>query len=254
MSLLNEATKAPEVGSDQPVLGTQTVGSAPDVTVDTSTEDLLGGKYKTAGDLAKAYTEQSKYISDLRNSTKELEDKYKVPDAYEFDFESDETLKEYTDVVEGSKDEYDKLLGIFKENGLTQAQAKGILTEYLKAGNSSEVSVESELEKLGPKKDEILGGLTNYANSLDDSDKAILESLAFTADGVKFLHKHLVGETPKIPTGASAVSSKSSQELFDEAFAYEAKHKATISGNDGQQKHYKMLMKKAFDAQESEKK
>jgi|DEB0MinimDraft_6_1074348.scaffolds.fasta_scaffold11369_3 hypothetical protein len=231
------ATEAPEATEVQ----------AEVVSAETETVDLLGGKYKTAGDLAAAYSEQSKYIGELRKNIKDVEDKYKVPDNYDFNFEEGGQLEKYKGLSETLDLPY--LADVFKKNGLNKEQAEGVLESYLESIEASKVKPEDELLKLGHRKEQVLGELNNYKKGLNEADQKILDSMATTGEALDFLHRNLVKEKLTIPSGnVSAVSKQSAEELLSEARKYQKENGHLFEAYPAKQEEYLGKMRKYFQA------
>lgn len=231
------ATEAPEA----------TEAQAEVVSAETETADLLGGKYKTAGDLAAAYSEQSKYIGELRKNIKDVEDKYKVPDNYDFNFEEGGQLEKYKGLSETLDLPY--LADVFKKNGLNKEQAEGVLESYLESIEASKVKPEDELLKLGHRKEQVLGELNNYKKGLSEADQKILDSMATTGEALDFLHRNLVKEKLTIPSGnVSAVSKQSAEELLSEARKYQKENGHLFEAYPAKQEEYLGKMRKYFQA------
>ena len=217
-----------------------------ELTPETSTEELLGGKYKTAADLEKGYKSQSKHVGELRESIKEYEEKYKVPDAYEFKFEEGGEYEKYKALEE--QIDIEQLGEVFKKNGLTNEQATGVLESYLESIEAAKPKPEDELAKLGHRKEKILGELNQYKAGLSENDQKLLDNLATTGESLDFLHRTLVSEKLTIPTNTTPVPGKSAQELKDEASAYRKEHGHMFDADDGKRNHYLGLQRKAFRA------
>lgn len=213
---------------------------------ETSTEELLGGKYKTAADLEKGYKSQSKHIGELRQSIKEYEEKYAVPENYDFSFTEGGQLEKYKNLEDQLDLPY--LSEVFKKNGLTKDQATGVLESYLESIEAAKPKPEDELTKLGHRKEQVLGELNQYKAGLNEQDQKLLDTLAVSGEALDFLHRHLVSEKLTIPTNTTAVPGKSVQELKDEATAYRKEYGHLFDADDGKRNHYLGLQRKAFAA------
>lgn len=216
------------------------------LTAETSTEELLGGKYKTAADLEKGYKSQSKHIGELRQSIKEYEQKYAVPEDYDFNFKEGGQLEKYQALEEQLDLPY--LGEVFKKNGLTKDQATGVLESYLESIEAAKPKPEDELAKLGYRKEQVLGELNQYKQGLNEQDQKLLDTLAISGEALDFLHRHLVSEKLTIPTNTTAVPGKSVQELKDEATAYRKEYGHLFDADEGKRNHYLGLQRKAFAA------
>lgn len=251
MSLLDEL-KTPQTETTEttaeatpPETGEQST-PAEALTADTSTDELLGGKYKTAADLEKGYKSQSKHIGELRQSIKEYENKYAVPEDYDFSFKEGGQFEKYEALEEQLDLPY--LGEVFKKNGLTKDQATGVLESYLESIEAAKPKPEDELAKLGHRKEKILGELNQYKQGLNEQDQNLLDTLAISGEALDFLHRQLVSEKLTIPTNTTAVPGKSVQELKDEATAYRKDYGHLFDADQGKRDHYLGLQRKAFAA------
>ena len=219
---------------------------------DASAQDLIGGKYKTAGDLAEGYNQQKNYITELRGAVKDFESKSNVPEEYAFDFESGD-LKEFKGNYESSKDDFDSFFKVFKTAGLNQEQAGAVLKGYLDTTKTNVPTVEEEIAKLGPNSTDILSGVKRFASGLSKEDQDVFGGLTSSAAGVDFLSRHLIKRPESIPTKVNSVPSKSAGEWAQAAREYKQKNIDIIGADKSMQKEYMNLMSKVFEAEESEK-
>ena len=246
MSLLETPTETVETENVQ-AESVATEASAEVVSAETETVDLLGGKYKNAGDLAAAYSEQSKYIGELRKNIKEVEDKYKVPEDYDFNFEEGGQLEKYKELSETLDLPY--LAEVFKKNGLNKEQAEGVLESYLESIEAAKIKPEDELLKLGHRKEQVLGELNNYKRGLSEADQKILDSIAVSGEALDFLHRNLVKQNLTIPSGNAAASPKqSADELLIEARKYQKENEHLFEAYPDKQKEYLSKMRNYFVA------
>ena len=244
MSLLEtpqtETTESPAEAT-APKTGEQSALAEP------STEELLGGKYKTAADLEKGYKSQSKHIGELRKSLKEYEEKHAVPEEYDFNFQEDGSLGKYQELEEQIDLQY--LGEVFKKNGLTKNQATGVLESYLESIAAAKPKPEDELTKLGHRKEQVLGELSRYKAGLNEQDQKLLDNLATTGEALDFLHRNLVKPNLTIPSGnAAAASKQSADELLIEARKYQRENAHLFEAYPEKQKEYLGKMRKYFDA------
>jgi len=244
MSLLETPTEAVKTENAQ---AESVEASAEVVSAETETADLLGGKYKTAGDLAAAYSEQSKYIGELRKNVKEMEAKYAAPENYDFNFEEGGQLEKYKELSETLDLQY--LSEVFKKNGLNKEQAEGVLQSYLESIEASKVKPEDELLKLGHRKEQVIGELNNYKKGLSEADQKILDSLAVSGEALDFLHRNLVKPNLTIPSGnAAAAPKQSADELLIEARKYQKENEHLFEAYPDKQKEYLSKMRNYFVA------
>jgi len=244
MSLLETPTESVETENAQ---AESVEAPAEVVSAETETADLLGGKYKTAGDLAAAYSEQSKYIGELRKNVKEIEAKYTAPENYDFNFEEGGQLEKYKELSENLDLPY--LAEVFKKNGLNKEQAEGVLESYLESIEASKVKPEDELLKLGHRKEQVLGELNNYKKGLNEADQKILDSMATTGEALDFLHRNLVKPNLTIPSGnAAATPKQSADELLIEARQYQKENGHLFEAYPAKQEEYLGKMRKYFQA------
>ena len=217
------------------------------VRAETETADLLGGKYKTAGDLAAAYSEQSKYIGELRKNVKEMEAKYAAPENYDFNFEEGGQLEKYKELSETLDLPY--LAEVFKKNGLNKEQAEGVLGSYLESIEASKVKPEDELLKLGHRKEQVLGELNNYKKGLSEADQKILDSIAVSGEALDFLHRNLVKPNLTVPSGnAAAAPKQSADELLIAARKYQKENEHLFEAYPEKQEEYLGKMRQYFAA------
>ena len=247
MSLLETPTENVETAETVDTQAESVEAPAEVVSAETETTDLLGGKYKTAGDLAAAYSEQSKYIGELRKNIKEVEDKYKVPEDYDFNFEEGGQLEKYKELSETLDLPY--LSEVFKKNGLNKEQAEGVLESYLESIEASKVKPEDELLKLGHRKEQVLGELNNYKSGLSEADQKILDSIAVSGEALDFLHRNLVKQNLTIPSGNVAAAPKqSADELLTEARKYQKENEHLFEAYPEKQQEYLGKMRAYFAA------
>lgn len=233
-----------------PPTGQPAEGDAPTGEFDwnASAQDLLGGKFKDAQALADGYNNQRNYITELKKGFKEVEAKTTAPEEYKIDTEENGALAEFKDVISSDDAYFKDVLGVFKEASLTQEQADQVLAGYLKLNQASVPSVEDELNKLGPNKDDVLTGIKGFAQKLNPEDQKVLEALTDTAAGTDFLYRHIAKPALSIPTKINASPGKGYAELFSEAKAYQKANAATIGGDKSQKAHYMGLMERALQA------
>jgi len=244
MSLLETPTEAVKTENAQ---AESVEASAEVVSAETETADLLGGKYKTAGDLAAAYSEQSKYIGELRKNVKEMEAKYAAPENYDFNFEEGGQLEKYKELSETLDLQY--LSEVFKKNGLNKEQAEGVLQSYLESIEAAKVNPEDELLKLGHRKEQVIGEHNNYKKGLSEADQKILDSLAVSGEALDFLHRNLVKPNLTIPSGnAAAAPKQSADELLIEARKYQKENEHLFEAYPDKQKEYLSKMRNYFVA------
>lgn len=168
-------------------------------------EKLLAGKYKTAEELEKGYKELSKKLR---------EGKVEAPEEYSL-----EAVSEFFDAEDPMLGEY---LGVFKELGLSQAQADALLAKYGADMAAQNVDPEAEKAKLGAEGEAMIKGLESFfakqKGNFSEAEQAALGSMASTADGVKALNK-LVSLTREqnIPEQVASTPGESKAELLEKA-------------------------------------
>jgi len=205
-------------------------------------EALLAGKYKTPKDLESGYKEQSKYIAELKTKIEEGTTKVEVPEEYKFDFSKDEALKGTELDLEDPV--FKSMMPAFKEAGVSQDQASQIVSTYLKQIKDMAPNEAEETKKLGENGEVIVNAISSFWGKLNEKDKDTLSAITDTADGMEFLYRNLKGiniEKKTPDTSGEGTPLKSGQELVDEAFAYKAKHEATIGSDEAQQAYYNKL-------------
>jgi hypothetical protein len=247
MSLLETPTETENVQAESVAKKAPENAQAEAISAEVETADLLGGKYKTAGDLAAAYSEQSKYIGELRKNVKEIESKYAAPENYDFNFEEGGQLEKYKELSETLDLPY--LAEVFKKNGLNKEQAEGVLGSYLESIEAAKANPEDELLKLGHRKEQVLGELNNYKKGLSEEDQKILDSIAVSGEALDFLHRNLVKQNLTIPSGnAAAAPKQSADELLIEARKYHKENAHLFEAYPDKQKEYLGKMRNYFVA------
>lgn len=148
--------------------------------------EWLPEKFKKGEDwqekLGKSYTELEKT----------LKEKGKIaPNEYEL--AEDVEVNTDDEVFSGFKD-------FAKEANLSNEQFNGMLKFAQESGLLDAPDYEAEMAALGKDKDLIINGLTSYAQSkLSKEEAETLESMAFTADQTKLLHKIIRSDSNNIP-------------------------------------------------------
>jgi hypothetical protein len=194
-SLLGETTGTPEV-KDTPE---QAVDST-----DSDRPSWLPEKFKTPEDFAKSYSELETKIADA---------KPKVPNEYDYSFAKDMGLDMNTDQQKEASD-------IFKNYGLTQEQAKGMLALYSDSIKSfaeqytaNEVKIDTDMEqqtikdKWGNDYTNRLAQLKNFSNNINRD--TLNAPMANTAEGLQILYdamQYRQGVNPITDAPASQVS------------------------------------------------
>ncbi len=201
-------------------------------------------------------TEAKEGIKELRGKVRERQEKKleaEVPEEYSFDFSENETLKDVELDTEGPL--LKSMLPVFKEAGLTQAQADQVVKTYLEMEQSSAVDFDQIRTDLGENSDEIIMGLTQKFEGLSKEELASVNSWMYSAKDVQLLSK-LAGVDVglKVPGRIDAAPAKSADEYQREADSYYVEHKDTIGMNDSQQKHWAHLVKMTTMAASRQKK
>lgn len=177
-----------------------------------------------------------------------------APESYVYDFSGDEDLSSI--IPEDYKFEDDPLVQhmepVFKEGNFTQDQVNMATKAWLQYQASGRVDSKAELEKLGNDASTVINSVKEFRSNqaFNESEQAIIEGWATTAEEVQLLNKIKKMATPNstIPSKASQAPMKSSAELFAEA--REIKNQPNFSNDTNAQRLYEEKMDKAILAEE----
>lgn len=218
-------------------------------------EKLFAGKYKSAEDLEKGYSEATKFGREQAALVKDLQSKMpKAPDKYTFDFSKVEDLKDVT--IDPEAPDLAPMIPVFKELNLSQEQVSKLAEAWVRTQSSLAPTAEQIKEGLGPNADVMLSRLQAFTNKLPLADQQIISQLSGNAANVDFMYRHFVGEELPVPAnaGSGGVPAKSAADLKSEAFKYKADNARSIGWDKGQQETYTKMMNVALLAEENEKK
>jgi len=164
--------------------------------VKTDRPEWLDERFKTPEDLAKSYKELEQTLrakGKVAPEVYELNDPEKAP-------------------VNVEDEVYGKFQDFAKQNNLNNAQFNAVLEFAAESGLLDAPNYDEELAKLGSEKDTIINGLTSFAQAkLNPAEQQALESLVYTADAAKLLHKIIRMSGNPVPAKpGDSVSSKES--------------------------------------------
>jgi hypothetical protein len=215
-----------------------------------TTQEAQDDGYKYAGKFSS--------VEDLEKGYKELGGKLReknpgAPEEYSFDaLAESETLADYKDKVAElnlQEDAYvQAMIPAFKEVGLTQEQADKLISTYLQADFANMIDAEEERGKLGSEANELINKVKTFNEKLPEAERAYLESITSTADGVRFASKliDMMGEKPIPDDDVHASAQVDYNELIAEA--NKVKAVANFGINKQAQARYEKLMDEAMRA------
>lgn len=173
--------------------------------VDKPVEKLYAGKYKTVDELEKGYNNSRKEYNELKAQVPA------IPENYDLKFlESKEEGK--PGLFNSDDPLLQKMVPVFKTHGLSQKQVEGITADFHKFAREivPQYDPNSEMEKLGERKQEVISKLAEYAMGIkDEKQQKIFKSLCGTAEECEFLLEHLkLGGSKPIPDGKTNIEAK----------------------------------------------
>lgn len=151
-------------------------------------EEPFLGKFETLGDIEKGYKELSQKVREKHPE---------APEEYAFDFSEHERLKDLSEDYNILEDPLmEAVMPIFKEHNISQDAATALTQSFLEWQLESMPTVEQEREKLGSEADAIIDEVSAFVGKFPESERATLEQIGTTADGVRLLQKlkHMMGE------------------------------------------------------------
>lgn len=218
-------------------------------------EKLFAGKYKSAEDLEKGYSEATKFGREQAALVKDLQGKMpKAPEKYVFDFSKTEDLKDVT--IDPEAPDLAPMIPVFKELNLSQEQVGKLAEAWVRTQSSLAPTPEKIKEELGANADVMLSRLQAFTNKLPLADQQVISQLSGSAANIDFMYRHFVGEELPVPanTGGGGAPQQTAAELKSAAFKYKADNSRSISWDKGQQETYTKMMNAALIAEENEKK
>lgn len=185
--------------------------------------------------------EMIKGVKELRGKVRE-----KNPEAPEkYDFSSIKI--EGSDLAIDEEGELFKAMSpVMKEIGLSQEQAAKLAQTFLGYEASSVVDFESEKTKLGDNWQKVINDVKVHVRDKAPEDlHGVIDEVTQTAEGVRLLSWLAEGKLEgSVPTGGAPVSTKSAQELLDEAMTYRDSNIDDMNnGNQEKQNIYREKMK-----------
>ena len=215
----------------------------------TNDEGLVFGKYKDAMAAEDAFKKLESENGRLRREKAPT-----APDEYTFDFSEDTDMK---DII---GEEYDfandpllqAMNPVFKESNMTQDQVNAAVKAFMKFQHSTAPDFEAEMDKLGSGADSIIKEVQTFVSrNFNESERALLEDVATTAEATKILHKisKMVSPNKPIPAQATGASIKSSAELYAEAQKIRQEAGSNFQFNTTAQALYEKKMDAAVDAE-----
>jgi hypothetical protein len=201
------------------------------------TDNKILGKYKTPKELADGYKEQSRLLREKTPTAPE--------DGYKFDFSKHETLK----VVESVADDplWKAFEPKFKELGITQQQAEGLMESHLLWTLENIPNMESEEKRLGSEAKAIIETVSAFAKKHVKTQEDIdaFEYVGRNADAIKLVHRliGMTGERPiPSPNGSNIYSTNSLDGLNEQASLLRNNPRFNVDSD--MQKKYMGLMTK----------
>lgn len=142
--------------------------------------EWLNGKFKTAEQQAKAYTELEKKFGAFVGA----------PESYDFS----STLGQYEGLdYDADSDTFKSLAGLFKENNVNQKFADELMDLWAKDQVAQRVTQEDVLEQLGEQGERMVRTIANYGSQNLTSDELdTLQGMMNTSEQVGLLHKVFV--------------------------------------------------------------
>lgn len=203
------------------------------------------GKYKDEAEAYKAFKSLESENGKLRR-----EKSPEAPEKYEFDFTDDDDLKDNPALkeIDFENDPIAKsVTEAFKEHGVTQEAANDIIKKYLQAELSQVPDLEEERKRLGDKGSEIIKEVSAFVHkNFNEEERAVINQLGSTAEGIKVLHKLSRSSSSSIPSDAGS-GGFDPQELKDQAYELKKKHGGNLYGDN--ERRYEELMNKAISAE-----
>lgn len=200
---------------------------------------LYLGKYKDLRSVMEGYKELSAKVRE------KLPDAPEKPEDYKFVFEGEKALEGYELTMEDPM--WKEMAPVFKDVGLSNEQAQKLVSSYLKFSLANQPDLEAEKAKLGSEADAIINEVVGYAQKRNSPAMLRLaEAAGENADTLKELHFLIKQSGEKaIPPRLVGVVGKTSDDLFEEAYAYREKHKNIIDSSPSHQRIYDDMMQKA---------
>jgi len=228
---------------------------------DTNTEEAAPVEGAEAGegkDDGYKYANKFGSVDELEKGYKELTQKLReklpeAPEEYKLDLGEIEGLADFKEKLDGldiSEDPMFKAaLPAFKKHNLSQDAVNDIIADVLKSDIEGAVDKEAELAKLGDDGDKILSEVARFNAKLPEEEQAFINSIATTAEGVKFAHKliGLMGEKP-VPTEEANAPELDPNEILNEA-AKLKRETPNFDLNTKAQARYEALMTEASKIQ-----
>lgn len=198
-----------------------------------------------------SFEEAAKGISNLQGKLREKNPG--APDNYDG---ANIKVENFPDVKFDAESDVSKaMLPVMKEAGITQAQFEKLVPAFMAYEQSGIIDSKAELSKLGDNGTAMINNVSEHVFSkAPENLKEAIKEITSTAAGIQVLDWMLQGKVEgNIPANSDPLAmNKTSQELFDEAYEYQQKHKETIDGDLGQQQHYMSLMEKAAEKKQKE--
>lgn len=235
-TLLNTEAPTEEATQEE----TTTEETTETTTEESSEVEKVFGKYNDMEAAEKAFKHLESENGRLRR-----EKTPEAPEEYVFDFSEEEDV---SDVIKNHNfaedDMLKELAPTMKELGLTQAQAEGLVKAKLNYDMQFYVDPAEEIAKLGPDGGDLIAEVSSFVGkNFDQSEQAVLNDIATSADGVKFIKTHLMSKK-SIPGSDVNTVTESSEDVLAKALELRTTTK-DFQYNTNAIERYDKLMDKA---------